>query len=194
VRGRRRLRATLRGGLAIVLGSSAAALVSCGSSSGKGLIPVAQSEPLQADFEEVSRAAAAGNGSCSATDAALEKTARDFANLPSSVNSGLVSRLREGIEALHSQALAQCSQTSTSTATTATTNTQTTTAPTTNTQTTTTPTTTTPTETTTTPSTTPASTGGGASPPPETPDEGNGGGASGGVPPGQEGKPPKEGK
>jgi hypothetical protein len=190
---RRHARAALHGGLALLLGLAAAVLVSCGSSSGKGLIPVAQSEPLQADFEEVSRAASAGNGNCSATNTALEKTAHDFASLPSSVNSDLMSHLRQGIEALHSQALAQCSQTSTNTTpTTATTNTQTTTVPTTPTQTTTTPTTPTQTETTTTPQTTTTTPGGGTEPPSE--DNGDGGGASGGVPPGQEGKPPKEGR
>ena len=53
------------------LGVAAALLVSCGSS-GK-LIPVANSEPLQADFEEVARDAEAAHGDCGATEASVRK-------------------------------------------------------------------------------------------------------------------------
>src|SRR5207237_554295 len=55
---RGRIRSTTPLGLLAtgVLGASAALLVSCGASSNK-LIPVANSEPLQRDFEEVARAA-----------------------------------------------------------------------------------------------------------------------------------------
>lgn len=185
-------RSTIRSALAVALGAGAAVLVACGSSSGKGLIPVASSEPLQSDFQEVAQAAVSGNGDCTATETALEKTRLDYEKLPASVDAGLRTRLREGIENLHSQALAQCSHASTnSTASTA----KTTTTPTVTTDTTPTQTTeTTPTETATAPSTTTTPAGGTS--PGETPSEGNdnGGGGNGGVAPGQEDKQPKEPK
>jgi hypothetical protein len=105
----------LSGGL---LGASAALLVSCGSS-GK-LIPVANSEPLQKDFEEVARAAEGGHGSCSGTEAAIRKTERDFAGLPASLDAGLRRRLGEGMSKLREDALGLCAQPSTQTATTTT--------------------------------------------------------------------------
>src|SRR5204863_8451019 len=74
-----------------LLGASTALLVACGSS-GK-LIPVANSEPLQKDFEEVARAAENGHGGCSSTEAALNKADHDFAGLPASVDAGLRRRL-----------------------------------------------------------------------------------------------------
>jgi hypothetical protein len=120
-----------------LLGASAALLVSCGSS-GK-LIPTANSEPLQKDFEEVAHAAEGGHGSCAATEAALRKTERDFAGLPASLDAGLRRRLSEGISTLHKDALELCVQPSTQTATTTT--------PSTSTSTSTTPTQTTPTQT-----------------------------------------------
>jgi hypothetical protein len=125
------------------LGVAAAVLVSCGGSA--KLIPVANSEPLQADFEEVARDAEAAHGSCAATEAALLKTAHDLAALPASVDAGLRRRLGEGLNRLRSDALELCAQPSTQTtqATTAprsttgaTTQTSTTPAPQTNTQTT----------------------------------------------------------
>jgi len=100
----------LAGGL---LGAGAALLASCGGN-GK-LIPVANSEPLQKDFEEVARAAENGHGSCSATEAALAKTKQDFAALPASVDAGLRRRLREGISKLHTNALELCIQPAVST-------------------------------------------------------------------------------
>ena len=185
-----------RGGLrvvpALLLGAGAAVLVSCGSSSTKGLIPLASSEPLQSDFQEVSQDAQAGNGSCSATETALAKTERDFRALPGNVDAGLRTTLREGIENLRTRALALCAHPSSTQSTTTapkTTTTPTTTTPTT---TTTTPTTTTPTTPTTPTTTTPPTTtspggpgggGGGTAPPGETPagggpgpGEGNGNG------------------
>jgi hypothetical protein len=136
-----------------LLGVSAALLVACGSS-GKGLIPSANAGPLQRDFEAVAQAAQSGEGSCTATEAALEKTESDFAALPATVDAGLRKTLSVGIANLHHRALALCAQqfpqvtstTKTSTPTTTTTSTQTTptTTPT-HTETTTTPTTTTPT-------------------------------------------------
>jgi hypothetical protein len=188
----RRRRGALGGLTAVTLGAAAALLVACGSS-GKGLIPVASSEPLQSDFQEVAQAAAAGSGDCTATEKALEKLQQDYGKLPPSVDAGLRARLREGIETLHAQALSQCSQASTNTSSTAKTNTtQTVTTNTTPTQTTTTTTTPTQTETTTTPTQT-TTTGGGAEAPSEDSGNGNGdgGGPSGGVaPPGQGGVPP----
>jgi hypothetical protein len=136
-----------------LLGVSAALLVACGSS-GKGLIPSANAGPLQRDFEAVAQAAQSGEGSCTATEAALEKTESDFAALPATVDAGLRKTLSVGIANLHHRALALCAQqfpqvtstTKTSAPTTTTTSTQTTptTTPT-HAETTTTPTTTTPT-------------------------------------------------
>jgi hypothetical protein len=176
------------------LGVTAALLISCGSS-GKGLIPVAQSGPLQSDFEEVAQAAQSGNGNCAPTELALAKTLHDFAQLPSSIDEGLRKRLQEGIVNLRTQALALCAQplSSTTTGTTA----KTTTTPTTTTiptTTATTPTQTTPTQTTP-PQTPPQETaGGGTAAPGETPagggtgagegnGNGHGNGKSGGVGP-----------
>ena len=156
---RRRIAAALGAALA---GAAAAALVACGSSA--KLIPVSAAGPLKDDFEAVAQAAAQGEGSCAATEAALLKTEQDFAALPQSLDSGLRSRLRQGITNLRNRALAECAS-ATTTATTATTpNTTTTsttpTTPTTETTTTTTPTQTTTTETTPTQTTTPTPGGG----------------------------------
>lgn len=108
------------------LGLAAALLIACGNS-GKGLIPAAQAGPLQSDFEAVAQAAESGNGSCAATEAALGTTEKDFYALPGSVDAGLRSRLKQGIENLRSRALAMCAQpTVTTTATPTTTETTTT--------------------------------------------------------------------
>jgi hypothetical protein len=138
--------------LTAALGVAAALLVSCGSS-GK-LIPVANSEPLQADFEEVARDAEAAHGDCGATEASVRKAEHDLATLPSRVDAGLRRRLGEGLNRLRTDALELCATPSTQTTqattaphTTSTSTTQTnTTAPTqtTNTQTTSTGSTTTP--------------------------------------------------
>ncbi len=153
----------VRFALAATLGVAAALLVACGSSNGK-LIPVADSGPLQADFETVAQDAETGNGSCSATETALAKTEQDFNALPGSIDSGLRNTLRQGIDNLRKRALALCAQplaqktpTSTTSKPSTTTSTSTATTPTT-TPSTTTPTTTTPTNTT---PTTPATPGGG---------------------------------
>jgi hypothetical protein len=150
--------------LAGLLGLAAALLVACGSS-GKGLIPTANAGPLQSDFEAVAQAAQSGEGSCTATEAAIAKTESDFAALPSTVDRGLHKTLGLGIANLRRRALALCAQplpqTSTTTSTPATT-TSTETTPTTST--THTETTTTPTTTTTTPPT--ATTPGGGTPAP----------------------------
>ena len=135
--------------LAGLLGVSAALLVACGSS-GKGLIPTANAGPLQSDFEAVAQAAESGEGSCTATEAAIEKTESDFAALPAAVDAGLRKTLSVGIANLRHRALALCAQplpqttstTKTSTTPPTTTSTQTAPAPTTtHTETTTTPTT-----------------------------------------------------
>jgi cell division septation protein DedD len=143
--------------VAALLGVAVAVLVSCGST-GTGLIPSASAGPLQRDFEAVARAAAAGNGSCAATESALGKTEQDFLALPASIDSGLHTRLQEGISNLRKQARAMCTQPkvgitsteATQTSTTPTTSTSTETTPTTTTSTTTTPASTTPTTPTTT--------------------------------------------
>ncbi len=166
--------------LAAALGLATALLIACGSS-GKGLIPTADAGPLQADFEAVSQAAQAGNGSCTATEAAIAKTEQDFGALPAGVDAGLRNTLRQGISNLRTRALALCTQplagvSTGTTAKTTTTPTQTITTPTTPTQTTTVPTTPTgPTETT--------GTGGGSEAPPETlpeKEKGNGNGNANG--------------
>ncbi|HEY3866396.1 MAG TPA: hypothetical protein VGL54_09970 [Solirubrobacteraceae bacterium] len=155
----------LRIALAALLGVSAALLVACGSS-GKGLIPTANAGPLQNDFEAVAQAAESGEGSCTATEAAIEKTESDFAALPATVDAGLHKTLSVGISNLRRRALALCAQplpqsTSTTKTNTAPTTTSTQTTPTTGTSTETTPTVTTP------PATTPtATTPGGGTPAP----------------------------
>jgi hypothetical protein len=116
-----------------LLGAGAALLVSCGGS--EKLIPVANSEPLQKDFEEVAHSAENAHGSCAATETAIRKAEGDFASLPASVDAGLRRRLSEGISKLRSDALELCAQPSTQTSTpttaphTTTTSTQTTTTP-----------------------------------------------------------------
>ncbi|HTA12445.1 MAG TPA: hypothetical protein VK765_03410 [Solirubrobacteraceae bacterium] len=95
--------------LACVFGVSAAALVSCGSSSSK-LIPVADSSSLQGDFETVAQAAENADGSCTNTEGALLKTEQDFDALPASVDAGLRDRMREGITKLREDALSRCQQ------------------------------------------------------------------------------------
>jgi hypothetical protein len=165
--------------------AAAAVLVSCGSS-GKGLIPLANAGPLQSDFEAVAQAAQTGGGNCTATTEAINKTERDFAALPATIDAGLHSRLSQGISNLRERALALCAQplvqtsTTTTPRTTTTTKTQPTPAPTT-------PTTTTSTSTApTAPSTpTPPSNGGGTvapgseSPPGVGPGGGTGAGEAG---------------
>jgi hypothetical protein len=140
--GHRPLRITLAG----LLGMAAALLVACGGS-GKGLIPSANAGPLQSDFEAVAQAAQSGEGNCTATEAAIEKTESDFADLPSTVDAGLHKTLGAGIANLRHRALALCAQPlPQATSTTSTTKTS---SPTTTTSTSTTPTTPTHTETTT---------------------------------------------
>jgi hypothetical protein len=162
----------LRISLAGALGVAAALLISCGGSSGK-LIPLADAGPLQSDFETIAQNAEAGNGSCTATEAAIQKTNLDFQALPASVDSGLRQTLRQGIENLRARALVLCAQplaqttpTNTTPKTTTTTTTPTTTTDTTTTTTETTPTTSTPTTPTTTiPGGGTAAPGGGETPP-----------------------------
>jgi hypothetical protein len=179
-----------------LLGLSAALLIACGSSS-KGLIPASDAGPLQSDFETVQQAAENGDGSCATTEAALLKTDEDLAALPSTVDAGLRSTLRQGVHNLHEKALALCAQplpqtTATTEApkptTTATTPT-TTTPPTTSTSTTTTPPTTTPT--TTTPGGGTPAPGAGETPPAGGNEQGNGpgegGNRAGGAGPGEGG-------
>jgi hypothetical protein len=92
-----------------LLGVATAALVSCGSS-GKGLIPLANAGPLQSDFEAVAQAAQTGNGDCTETTAAINKTEQDFAALPTTIDPGLHSRLSQGISNLRERALTLCAQ------------------------------------------------------------------------------------
>jgi hypothetical protein len=181
------LRASSSALLVGMLGVAAAALVGCSGSSGK-LIPIANAGPLQSDFETIAQAAEAGDGSCSATEAAILKTEQDLGALPSSVDAGLRATLHQGVANLRTRALALCAQplaqptvtnsspksaipriTTTTTPTTTTTTTPTTTA--------TTPST--PTSTTTTPG------AGGGTPAPGSSESSPGAGAGGGTGPGE---------
>jgi hypothetical protein len=114
-RGSRRSRGVAGVVLSAALGAAAALLVSCGSSA--KLIPVANSEPLQADFEEVARDAEAAHGSCAATETAVRKAEHDLATLPASVDAGLRRHLVDGLDRLRSDALELCAQPSTSSTT-----------------------------------------------------------------------------
>ena len=158
-------RSLLRLVLALALGAAAALLIACGSS-GKGLIPAAAGGPLQSDIEAVEHAAEAGNGNCSGTEAALLKTDQDYAALPATLDSGLRSNIRQGIENLRKVAKEACAQPLVQTTTTTTPKT---------TSTATTPTTTTPATTT---PTTPAE----ETTPPTEEEAGAGGGPGGGTP------------
>lgn len=91
-----------------MLGAGAALLASCGSSN--KLIPLANSEPLQRDFEEVAHAAETAHGSCSATEAALAKAQTDLSSLPATVDAGLRRRLGEGLDKLRVDGLEVCGQ------------------------------------------------------------------------------------
>lgn len=108
-RGGRRWSGLIRLAAACLLGVAAAVLVSCGSS-GKGLIPLANAGPLQSDFEAVARAAQSGDGNCTATTEAINKTEQDFAALPATIDAGLRQTLRKGISNLRERALALCTQ------------------------------------------------------------------------------------
>jgi hypothetical protein len=163
------MRHLIRCSLAVLLGLAAALLVACGGS-GKGLIPAASAGPLQRDFEAIEAAARTGNESCGATEKAIAKAQSDFQRLPGSVDSGLRTKLSEGLSGLRTQALGECeqpvAQTTTTGAQATTTQTQTTTTSTLTTQTSTQSTRTTPPETTVT-STTPPPPGGGTQAPGE---------------------------
>jgi hypothetical protein len=165
---RSRRTAALRAVAAGLAGAAAALIVSCGSS-GQGLIPASAAGPLKSDFEVVQQTAESANGDCTATEAALLKTAEDFSALPSSVDSGLRGNLRQGIANLRVRAHEMCAQPKAQTATTAPTTTST---PTTTTSTT--PTTPTQTTSTTTPPTTTSPGGGTPAPGEEESAEGKG--------------------
>lgn len=181
-----------RAGRALVtLLGAAVALAGCGSSSHR-LIPVASAGPLTSDVEAVERAAESGNGSCTATEAAILKLEQDYDALPSSLDAGLRNTLHQGVTNLRARALVLCAQplaqstvttTKTSTTRTAPATTQTTTTPptTTTTRSTTTPTTPATTPTTTTTPTTPSTGGGTAAPEAgkSTPGSGESGGGTG---------------
>ena len=101
----RAARALLAGGLGA---ATALLLVSCSGSG--GLIPAGNAGPLQGDFQAIASAAERGNGKCAETEAAISKTELDFSGLPSSVDAGLRSTLRQGIDNLKRRALALCTQ------------------------------------------------------------------------------------
>jgi hypothetical protein len=157
------------------LGAAAALPISCAGSGGS-LIPAGNAGPLQRDFAAVSDAAQKGNGSCSATEAAIVRTEQDYRALPAAVDQGLRGRLREGIEKLREDALQLCLQPLAQTTTTSTSAPRTQTTTTTPTVTQTTPTQSSPTTST---STTTENGGGTPAPGGEPPNEGGGAGAGG---------------
>ncbi len=170
----------------VLLSVAATTLVACGGS-GKGLIPAADAGPLQNDFEEVAKAAEAGNGDCTATREAIAKTEADFAALPSTVDAGLRVRLRVGIANLAVRAREMCLEPAAGTTITTTSSSTRTTHPTTSTTSTSTSTSTTTSTPTTSSSTTPTTTipgtGGGTPAPSEgtgAPGSGNGNGQGNG--------------
>ncbi len=120
LRTRSRGRAFLRRPNAGALGLGLALLAGCGSSA-RGLIPAGKAGPLASDFAAVQSAAEAGN--CPETDAEIEKTQRDFAALPASVDASLRVTLRHGIENLGVVARELCTQPISHTSTTSTTGT-----------------------------------------------------------------------
>jgi hypothetical protein len=140
----RAARALLAAGLGA---ATALLLVSCSGSG--GLIPAGNAGPLQGDFQAIASAAERGNGKCADTEAAISKTELDFSGLPSSVDAGLRSTLRQGIDNLKRRALGLCTQPLPAATNTTATSTQTTTTTPATTQTTTTNTSTTPPTTTT---------------------------------------------
>ena len=120
-RPRRRVRGAMRPVLALAAGVAAAiALMACGSS-GKGLLSSTDAGPLKNDIEAVDLAAQEGNGNCTATDAALQRTEQDYASLPSSVDAGLRNTLGVGLKNLRKVATELCLQPLANTTTTATT-------------------------------------------------------------------------
>lgn len=146
--------------LAFALGLGAAALTACGGSTNKAMIPASNADQLKRDLGKVQDAV--NSGDCAKIQGALDQARTDIDQLPAGVSVRLVSRLKEGITRLETQAPRECASNTTTTQTQPTTTTAittattvtTTTTPTTTTPTTTTPTTTTPT--TTTPTTTTA--------------------------------------
>jgi hypothetical protein len=154
--------------VAAILGVATSTAVGCGSTN-QHLIPSGASSRLQADFDRVANAVAAGR--CAAASAGVQDAYNDYASLPATVDAGLRHRLKQGIDNLATRAPIQCAQAQTQTQTQPTTTetqppttgTTTTPPPTTTTGTTTTPPPTTTTGTTTTPpptTTTPGGTGG----------------------------------
>jgi hypothetical protein len=107
---RRRTAALARASLALALGALPAVVLGACGSTGKGLIPAASAGPLQSDFEAVAQAAQSGEGSCSATEAAIAKTEQDYSALPATVNAGLRNTLHQGIANLSTRARALCAQ------------------------------------------------------------------------------------
>ena len=151
---------------ALILGVAAALAVGCADRS--HLIPPDRAAGLKGVLEQARQAVDSGN--CSAAAAAVRQARTQAATLPSSVDSRLRRRIRQGIENVAATFPRDCAanQKPTTTETTPTTTTDTT--PTTTETTPTTPTDTTPTTTETTPTTTDT-----------TPSDGNGG--TGGAPP-----------
>ncbi len=147
------MRAALPFLLAAVLGVALAVLAACGGGGGdrSDLIPQRSATRLKSALGDVR--SAVDDGDCEAARRALTRARGVLVRMPSSVDSQLVARLRQGIDNLETVAPDECAQQDTQTDTTPSTTTTTPTTPTTaTTDTTTTPTT--PTETTTTPTTT----------------------------------------
>ena len=75
-----------------VFGLGGSGLASCHALRAGGAEVVAGDD----NADNVAKAAQAGNGNCTATTEAINKTEQDFAALPSTINAGLRSRLSQG--------------------------------------------------------------------------------------------------
>lgn len=114
--------------LVFVLGLGAAGLSACGSgSSSKTLIPAIDAGPLQDDFDAV--ASAIADHDCPQASTAVRGAQARVDSLPRATSAALRQRLQDGLQALQTQAAAEClppiDTTTTDTTTTETTTTET---------------------------------------------------------------------
>jgi hypothetical protein len=160
------MRAALPFLLAAVLGVGSGVIAACGSGSGdrSNLIPQSSADRMKSALSDVR--SAVGDGNCDSAEQALARARGVLVNLPASVDEGLRTRLKQGLDNLRTIVPTECRQQSTSTPTTTPETTTTQSTATNTTPTNTTPTDTTPTNTTTTTPTT--STGTTTTPPPTT--------------------------
>jgi hypothetical protein len=149
--------------LAFVLGIAAALLVACGSSNQK-LLPAVSADRVKNHLAEVRQAL--DQQDCQKAEAGVQALYSDLGRIPPTVDRGLRTRLREGVDKLNQRVPTDCRQPTTTTDTVPTTTAPAQTTDTTPTDTT---TTTTPTDTTTTTTPTDTSPSNGGTPPVTTP-------------------------